>query len=111
MRVVTAAAASLAMLAASASGATAGTTELVSLDYGVGFVTGPLAVSADGRLVMFSVSFCHFGCTFDGYIRDRRDRTTTFVCGDAQQDGPVAMSRDGRFLLCQTAGSEDGAAV
>jgi Tol biopolymer transport system component len=104
MRVVTTAAVAL-VLAAAAGGAPAGTTERVS---GGDFVQPPVTISGDGRFVTFTVEvICHFGCIENAVIRDRRNGTTTFVCEDAQQDTSTAISRGGRFVLCQTSPAED----
>jgi Tol biopolymer transport system component len=69
----------------------------------------PLGVSGDGRFVSYghSVHTCPFcGQGYAGAVLDRRDGTASDVCESSQEDAPVTISRDGRFLLCEIVPSE-----
>jgi Tol biopolymer transport system component len=69
----------------------------------------PLGVSGDGRFVSYghSVHTCPFcGQGYAGAVFDRRNGTASDVCESSQEDAPVTISRDARFVLCEIVPSE-----
>lgn len=110
------------LLAGAAPAALAASTERVSVTSAErqqnGSTDGPLSVSGDGRIVLFSSTATNLvpgvgdGDTRVLYVRDRRAGTTTLAVvnargepGDVQEAANLFVSRNGRFISFSTGAS------